>query len=102
MDKQLQVQGLRKMIRPVLLDSLAAMSVTCYMFMILCIDSSKSYNDSSFQKHKHVRDSSMSYNDSSFQKNHLYRTKIIMTAEKEPSLWVVVDGWLSFAPHIGM
>ena len=38
------------MIRPVLLDSLAAMSVTCYMFVILCIDSSKSYNDFSFQK----------------------------------------------------
>ena len=72
------------MIRPVLLDSLAAMSVTCYMFVILCIDFSKSYNDFSFQK------------------VHLYKTKIIMTAEKEPNLWVVVDGWLSFAPHIGM
>ena len=85
MDKQLQVQGLRRMIRPVLLDSLAAMSVTCYMFVILSIDSSKSYNDFSFQK-----------------KKHLYKTKIIMTAEKEPNLRVVVDGWLSFAPHIGM
>ena len=84
MDKQLQVQGLRRMIRPVLLDSLAAMSVTCYMFVILSIDSSKSYNDFTFQK------------------KHLYKTKIIMTAEKEPNLWVVVDGWLSFAPHIGM
>ena len=67
MDKQLQVQGLRRMIRPVLLDSLAAISVTCYMFVILSIDSSKSYNDFSFQK---VR---------------LYKTKIIMTAEKEPN-----------------
>ena len=69
MDKHLQVQGLRRMIRPVLLDSLAAtcMSVTCYMFVILCIDSSKSYNDFSFQK------------------VHLYKTKIIMTAEKEPN-----------------
>ena len=67
MDKQLQVQGLRRMIRPVLLDSLAAMSVTCYMFVILSIDSSKSYNDFSFQK------------------AHLYKTKIIMTAEKEPN-----------------
>ena len=67
MDKHLQVQGIRRMIRPVLLDSLAAMSVTCYMFVILCIDSSKSYNDFSFQK------------------CHLYKTKIIMTAEKEPN-----------------
>ena len=67
MDKQLQVQGLRRMIRPVLLDSLAAMSVTCYMFVILSIDSSKSYNDFRFQK------------------IHLYKTKIIMTAEKEPN-----------------
>ena len=67
MDKHLQVQGLRRMIRPVLLDSLAAMSVTCYMCVILCIASSKSYNDFSFQK------------------VHLYKTKIIMTAEKEPN-----------------
>ena len=67
MDKHLQVQGLRRMIRPVLLDSLAVMSVTCYMFVILSIDSSKSYNDFSFQK---VR---------------LYKIKIIMTAEKEPN-----------------
>ena len=55
------------MIRPVLLDSLAAMSVTCYMFLILYIDSSKSYNDFSFHQ------------------VHLYKTKIIMTAEKEPN-----------------
>ena len=67
MDKHLQVQGLRRMISPVLLDSLAAMSVTCYMFVILSIDSSKSYNDFSFQN------------------VHLYKTKIIMTAEKEPN-----------------
>ena len=67
MDKHLQVQGLRRMVRPVLLDSLAAMSVTCYMFVILCIDSSKSYNDFSFQKVQ------------------LYKTKIIKTAEKEPN-----------------
>ena len=67
MDKHLQVQGLRRMIRPVLLDSLAAMSVTCYKFVILCIDSSQSFNDFSFQK------------------VHLYKTKIIMTAEKEPN-----------------
>ena len=67
MDKHLQVQGLRRMIRPVLLDSLAAMSVTCFMFASLSIYSSKSYNDFSFQK------------------VHLYKTKIIMTAEKEPN-----------------
>ena len=55
------------MIRTVLLDSLAALSVTCYMCVILCIDSTKSFNDFSFQK------------------VHLYKTKIIMTAEKEPN-----------------
>ena len=67
MDKHLQVQGLKRMIRPVLLGSLAAMSVTCYMFVILFFDSSKSYNDFSFQN------------------VHLYKTKIIMIAEKEPN-----------------
>ena len=67
MDKHFQVQGLRRMIRPVLLDSLAAMSVTCYVFVILSIDFIESYNDFSFQK------------------VHLYKTKIIMTAEKEPN-----------------
>ena len=55
------------MIRPLLLDSLADMSVTCYMFMILCFDSSKSYNDFSFQKVQ------------------LFKTKIIKTAEIEPN-----------------
>ena len=55
------------MIWPVLLDSLAAMSVTCYVFVIVCYGSSKSYNDFSFQK------------------VHLDETKIIMTAEKEPN-----------------
>ena len=55
------------MIRPVLLDSLAAMSVTCYMCVIICIDTSHSFNDFSFQK------------------VHLYKKKIIMTAEKEPN-----------------
>ena len=67
MDNHLQVKGLRRMIRPVLLDSLTTMSVTCYMFVILCIDSSKSYNDFNFQK------------------VHLLKTKIIKTAEKEPN-----------------
>ena len=86
MDTHLQVQGLRRMIRPVLLDSLAAMSVTCYMFVILCFfDSSKSYYDFSFQK------------------VHLFKTKIIKTAEKILiSGHAVVDGWLSVSPHIGM
>ena len=55
------------MIRPLLLDSLADMPVTCYMFMILCFDSSKSFNDFSFQK------------------VHLFKTKIIKTAEIEPN-----------------
>ena len=55
------------MIRPVLLDFLAVMCETSYMFVILCIDSSKSLNDFSFQK------------------VHVYKTKIIMTAAKEPN-----------------
>ena len=67
MDKHLQVQGLRRMIRPVLLDFLAVMCETSYMFVILCIDSSKSFNNFSFQK------------------VHVYKTKIIMTAAKEPN-----------------
>ena len=65
--KQLQVLALRKNIGSILLDTLAAMSVTCYMFLMHCYDFSKSYNDFSFQK------------------VHLFKTKIIKTAEKEPS-----------------
>ena len=68
------------------MDSLAAMcDLLQYMFVILCIDSSKSYNDFSFQK------------------VHLFKTKIIKTDEKSlMSGHAVVVGWLSFAPHIGM
>ena len=66
MENQLQVWALKKNIRPVLLDTLAAMYVTCYMFLMHCFDFSKSFNDFSFQK------------------VHLFKTKITKTAEKEP------------------
>ena len=48
--KHLQVWALNKKIRPVLLDTLAAIYVTCYMFLIFCFDFSKSYNDFSLKK----------------------------------------------------
>ena len=59
MEKQLQVWALKKKIRPVLLDTLAAMYVTCSMFLM------------------HYFDFSMSNNDFSFQKVHFFKTKII-------------------------
>ena len=66
MEKQLQVWTLKKNIRLVLLDTLAAMYVTCSMFLVHCFDFSKSNNGFSFQK------------------VHSLKTKIIKTAEKEP------------------
>ena len=48
MEKQLQVWALKKNIRPVLLDNLAAMYVSCSMFLMHCFYFSKSYNDFSF------------------------------------------------------
>ena len=50
MEKQLQVWALKKNIRPVLLDTLASMYVTCHMFLMNCFDFSKSNNDFSFKK----------------------------------------------------
>ena len=50
MEKQLQVWALKKNIRPVLLDTLASMYVTCNMFLMYCFDFRKSNNDFSFQK----------------------------------------------------
>ena len=50
MEKQLQVWSLKKNIRPVLLETLAAMYVTCNVFLMHCFDFSKSNNDFSFQK----------------------------------------------------
>ena len=47
-------------------DTLAAMYVTCNMFFMHCLDFSKSNNDFSFQK------------------VHFFKTKIMKTAEKEP------------------
>ena len=66
MEIQLQVWALKKNIRPVLLDTLAAMYVTCNIFLMHCFDFSKSNNLFSFQK------------------VHFLKTKIIKTAEKEP------------------
>ena len=62
--KHLQVSVPKKKVRPVLLDTLAAMYVACYMFLILCFDLSKSHNG--------IR----------FQKVHIFKTKITKTAEK--------------------
>ena len=50
MEKQLQVWALKKNIRPVFLDTLAAIYVTCNMFLMHYFDFSKSNNDFSFQK----------------------------------------------------
>ena len=58
--------ALKKNIRPVMLDTLAAMYVTCNMFLMHCFDFSKSNNDFSFQK------------------VHFLKIKIIKTADKEP------------------
>ena len=49
MEKQLQVWALKKKIRPVLLDTLAAMHVTC-KFLMHWFGFSESYNDFSFKK----------------------------------------------------
>ena len=57
---------LKKNIRPVLLDTLAAMHVTCNMFLMHCFGFSESYNDLSSKK------------------STFFQTKIIKTTEKEP------------------
>ena len=66
MEKHLQVWALKKNIRPVLLDTLAAMHVTCNMFLMHCFGFSESYNDFSSKK------------------STFFQTKIIKTTEKEP------------------
>ena len=50
MEIQLQVWALKKNIRPVLLDTLAAMNMTSNVFLIHCFDFSKSKTVFSFQK----------------------------------------------------
>ena len=64
MEKQLQVWAQKKNIRPALLDTLAAMYVTCNMFLMHYFDISKPNNDFSFQK------------------INFFKTKIIKTAKK--------------------
>ena len=50
MEKQVQVLALKKNIRPVLLDTLAAMYVCDLVYVLMhCFDVSKSNNDFSFQ-----------------------------------------------------
>ena len=50
MEKQLQVWALKKNIRPVLLDTLAAMYVTCNMFLMHCFISVSPIKISAFKK----------------------------------------------------
>ena len=71
MEKQLQVWALKKDIRYVLLDSLAAMYLTRTMFLMHCFDFSKSINDFSFQK-------------VNISKTNKKKQKNIKTAENEP------------------
>ena len=50
MEELLQVWALKKKIRPVFLDTLAAMHVTCGMFLMQCFGFKEFYNDFSFKK----------------------------------------------------
>ena len=50
MEKQLQVWALKKNIRLVLLDTLAALHVTYSMFLMYCFGFRESYNDFNFKK----------------------------------------------------
>ena len=59
MEKQLQVWALKKNIKPVMLDTLAAMYVTCNMFLMHCFDFSKSNNDLSLQKSTFLKQKSL-------------------------------------------
>ena len=59
MEKQLQVWALKKNIKPVMLDTLAAIYVTCNMFLMHCFDFSKSNNDLSFQKSTFLKQKSL-------------------------------------------
>ena len=84
MEKQLQVWALKKNIRPVLLDTFAAMFVTYNMFLMHCFDISKSNNDFSFQK------------------VHFLKQKSLRLQKKSLISRLRVDGWLCFALHIGL
>ena len=65
MEKHLQVWALKKNIRPVLLDTLAAIYVTCYMFFSIVLVSVSPIMISA-------------------SKSPSFKDKIIKTAEKEP------------------
>ena len=49
METKLQVWALKKKIRPVLLDTLAGMHVTCNIFLMYCFGFSEFYNDFSYK-----------------------------------------------------
>ena len=51
--------SLKKNIWPVLLNTLAAMHVTCDMFLMYCFGFSESYNDFSFKKSTFLRQKSL-------------------------------------------
>ena len=58
-DKQLQVWALKKKIRPDLLDTLAAMHVTCSIFLMHCFGFSESCNDLSFKESTFLKQNSL-------------------------------------------
>ena len=83
MEKQLQAWALKKNIRPVLLDTLTAMHVTCNMFLLHWFGFSESCNDFSFKKSTFLKQKSL----------RLQKKSILVGRD---------DVWLSFALHIGL
>ena len=59
MEKHLQVWSLKWNLRPVLFDILAAMYVTCYMFLKLCLVSVRSVMISAFKKSTFLKQKSL-------------------------------------------
>ena len=59
MKKQLQVWALKKNIRPVLLDTLAAMYVTCNMFFMNCWILASSIMTSAFKQSTFLKQKSL-------------------------------------------
>ena len=85
MENQLQVWALKKNIRPVLLDTLAAMNMTFNMLLMHCFDFSKSKK--CFQ----------------LSKSPLFsKQKSLRLQKKRLISRYGGDGWLSFALHIGL
>ena len=59
MEKQLQVGALKKTLRPVLLDTLAAMHLACNKFLMHWVGFSESCNDFSFKKSTFLKQNSL-------------------------------------------